>query len=941
MSNHLQQKNGKNGKGPVSNAGSRRGVRAFSEQPLAGRYVRRRRVYLPSDVKSAPDRKVLGGKGAELVEMVDMGIRVPPFFTIDTQTCNEYLQTDRLPALLMDEVGKKVAYLEKSMRESSHGAKFGDEGNPLLVSVRSGAPMSMPGMMNTILNLGLNDGTVAGLAEQSGNPAFAYSSYLRLIQMFGDVVRGIEKEKFDSIKKQAVKSAGAGSGAELTADQLEILVDQYKSLFQNETGSSFPQDVWTQLEEATEAVFRSWNTERAVEYRRQNDIPDDLGTAVNVQAMVFGNMGDGSCTGVCFTRSAKTGEKGFNGEWLKNAQGEEVVAGIRTPQKIGEMACDPCFKGCYKELLEIADMLEKADRDMLDIEFTVQEEKLYILQKRRGKRTAQAKVRIAVEMVEEGLITTDEALMRVSPGDIQVLMHPQISYDKGDYEEGALPPVLGKGKNASPGAAIGRVYFTSEDAVEAADRGEKVILVRNETTTNDLKGMVVSEGILTRIGGETSHASVIARQYNTPAVVGCLDFIIKKNKSMVFGDGTVVEEGGYISLDGTEGKVILGTAETKPAQTGEHFKKIIKLAKERKKLGVYVNADIPEHVEAARKLGAEGVGLARTEHMFGGKRLSHMQKVIMAKTNKERLQALQKLKPLQIADFEGIFRAMGGRPVIIRLLDPPLHEFLPDPKKIKQKAKGGEISKKEAREILKRREELSEQNPMLGTRGVRLGILMDGIYEMQVAAILTAALNMQSEGVDVRPEIMVPLVGTAKELEYAKEVIKGIATGLFESSGESVQYKVGTMIEIPRAALTAGEIAKHAEFFSFGTNDLTQMTYGLSRDDTAALIQEYIGKEILDSDPFVTIDPNGVGRLMKMAVGEGRSANEELEVGLCGEHGGEEKSIRFCASVGLDYVSCSGPKIPAAILAAAQYEIEKGRGGRLTSQFSPTLNSGI
>jgi pyruvate,orthophosphate dikinase len=881
-------------------------------------------------------KDILGGKGAGLAEMSRAGVPVPPGFTISTQVCNIFFERGgELPPEIEEEIQQHLRQLEERM-----GQKLGDPENPLLVSVRSGAKFSMPGMMDTILNLGLNDETVKGLEAKTNNPRFAYDCYRRFIQMFGNVVLGIPKEEFEKIFEARKKKVKARYDTDLTAEDLKAIIAEYKKLVEKKTGKPFPQDAHEQLRMARDAVFRSWFNPRAQHYRRMNKIPDDLGTAVNVQAMVFGNMGETSGTGVGFTRNPATGEKEFYGEFLPNAQGEDVVAGIRTPRPIKEL--ETLMPDVYNQLREITAMLERHYRDMQDFEFTIQEGKLYMLQTRNGKRTGQAAVRIAVDMVEEGLITKEEAIMRVDPQQLDQLLHPMIA-----PESRKTLQKIAEGLPASPGAAVGRIVFTADDAVAQAKKGP-VILVRSETVPDDIHGMEVAKGILTSRGGMTSHAAVVARGMGTPCVAGAGALEInehKKEMSVRVGDRTItLKEGDWISLDGSTGEVFAGQAKTvDPDPTSGVLAKFMSWADEfRGSFGVRANADIPRDAEVARRFGAEGIGLCRTEHMFfAPDRIPHMQAMIMARDEKERRKALNKLLPMQRKDFIGLFKVMNGYPVVIRTLDPPLHEFLPkreqimvdlarlphaDMKTKREMAEryGVKVSelKKHLPELLKRVEELHEFNPMLGLRGCRLGITNPEITEMQARAIFEAAAECHKQGIKVIPEVMIPLVGSVAELAHQKEIVVRVAQEVLAKHGiTDLKYMVGTMIEVPRAALTADQIAQEAEFFSFGTNDLTQMTLGISRDDYVKFSKVYEDKKIFKSDPFAVLDQEGVGKLVEMGVKLGRQTRPELEVGICGEHGGEPSSVEFCYRVGMNYVSCSPYRVPIARLAAAQAAI--------------------
>ncbi len=909
----------------------------------------KKRVYLfggGSAEGSAKLKNLLGGKGANLAEMARIGVPVPPGFTITTETCIDYykLGEEQIRKVLEKDVVDAIHFIEKET-----GKKFGDIDNPLLVSVRSGARVSMPGMMDTVLNLGINDQAVLGLAKKTGNERFAWDAYRRFIQMYGDVVMGVRPEKgeidpFEKAIDDLKEKRGVDQDTDLTADDLKELVATFKDIVKKYTGREFPTDPWEQLWGAIMAVFNSWNNERAIAYRRIHEIPDDWGTAVNVVAMVFGNMGDNSATGVAFTRDSATGEKRFNGEYLINAQGEDVVAGIRTPLKITKAdsvawakangiseeervskypSLEEYMPEVYKELFEIQQKLEQHYRDMQDIEFTIEEGKLWLLQTRNGKRTGLAMVRIALDMLDEGLIDEKEALLRVEPNKINELLHPVFVQEDVEKarKEGRL---LTKGLPASPGAATGRVVFFADEAAQWAAKGEKVILVRLETSPEDIEGMNAAQGILTARGGMTSHAAVVARGMGKCAVVGAGEIEVDyDNRQFKVGD-TIVKEGDWISLNGTTGEVFLGKLQTKEPEISGYFGRLMELADKYRVLGVRTNAETERDSATARKFGAEGIGLARTEHMFfEGERIKHMREMILAETEEERRKALDKLLPYQKEDFKAIFRIMEGLPVTVRLLDPPLHEFLPQDEEAQQEvAREMGVSVEKIKEKV---EELHELNPMLGHRGCRLGNTYPEITEMQVRAILEAALDLKAEGVDAKPEIMVPLVGTDKELQLQREIIEKTAEKVFEEKGQRIEFKIGTMIEIPRAAVTADEIGKVADFFSFGTNDLTQMTYGFSRDDVAKFLPIYLEKGILEHDPFQVLDRKGVGQLVKMAVEKGRSVNPNIKLGICGEHGGEPSSVEFCHIIGLNYVSCSPFRVPIARLAAAQAAIRYPR----------------
>jgi pyruvate,orthophosphate dikinase len=866
-------------------------------------------------------RDLLGGKGANLAEMTNIGLPVPPGFTITTETCNEYLKLGKFPEGLWEEVMAALADVEKDM-----GKKLGDPANPLLVSVRSGAKFSMPGMMDTVLNLGLNDNTLQGLIAATSNERFGYDAYRRFLMMFSDIVLSdeypkLKKHHFENIFDALKEKKGAKVDTDVDAEGLKELVAQYKNYFREVTGRDFPSDPLEQLRLAIIAVFKSWNNERAITYRNKEKIPHDLGTAVNVQVMVFGNMGDDSGTGVAFTRNPATGEKKLFGEFLKNAQGEDVVAGVRTPEPIDELARE--FPAIYEQFVEIAERLEKHYREMQDIEFTIEKGRLFILQCRAGKRTGVAAVKIAVDMVNEGLITKEQALTRVAPEALEQLLHPRIK------STGEAKPIA-KGLNAGPGGASGRVAFDSKTAIAMAEKGESVILVRKETNPDDLGGMLASKGVLTQLGGRTSHAALVARQYGIPTVCGCGAIKIDEEKRQFSVDGIVVKEGDIITIDGTQGLVYNVQLETEPASMTGDFGTFMSWADEYRKLGVRANADTPEQAEQAVSLGAEGIGLCRTEHMFlGSDRVPLVRNMILAENEEIRNEALAKLLPMQREDFVGIFKAMGGRPVTIRLIDPPLHEFLPPLTELlvevtEMRCKdpnNPELKEKEA--LLRKVQDMHEANPMLGLRGCRLSIYFPGIVNMQVAAIIGAACEVKKSGMDVHPEIMIPLIGTVNELTYLKKQLIPVAEKTMAEEGIKVDYMIGTMIEIPRAAITADEIAAEAQFFSFGTNDLTQMGYGISRDDAGKFLPVYIEKGIFKTDPTETIDVKGIGRLMKICVDDAKAVNPSIKLGICGEHGGDPDSVKFCHKIGLNYVSCSPKRIPVARLAAAQAVIEE------------------
>ncbi len=868
-------------------------------------------VYLFSE-GNAGMRNLMGGKGANLAEMTNLGLAVPQGFTVTTEACTRYYEDGKVIA---DEV---ISQIKSSMVELENiaGKKFGDMENPFLVSVRSGSRASMPGMMDTILNLGLNDEAVQGLAKLTGNERFAYDSYRRFIQMFSDVVMEIEKPKFDAIMNRIKKENNVVLDTDLTAENLKEIVKGFQDLYKQEKGEEFPQNPETQLLESVKAVFRSWDNPRAIVYRRMNDIPSSWGTAVNVQAMVFGNMGDESGTGVAFTRDPSTGEKKLYGEYLMNAQGEDVVAGIRTPNPISHL--EDTNPEVYQQFVFIANKLENHYQDMQDLEFTIENGKLYILQTRNGKRTAQAAVKIAVDLVSEGLLTKDEAILKVEPKQLDSLLHPTFA---PKALKAATP--IAKGLPASPGAAAGAVYFTAETAKAAADKGEKVILVREETSPEDIEGMYSSEGILTARGGMTSHAAVVARGIGTCCVAGCSEISVDEKAKTFVASGKTYKEGDIISLDGSTGYVYSGSIETQqPALTGD-FEIFMDWADEIRVLKVRTNADSPKDASQAVNFGAEGIGLCRTEHMFfETDRIPAFRKMIVATNEADRRKALDKILPMQREDFKGIYEAMEGRPVTIRLLDPPLHEFLPhEDKDIEVLAGELGISFEQLRSIVL---SLKELNPMLGHRGCRLAVSYPEIAEMQTRAIIEAALEVKKEkGYDIVPEIMIPLVCEIKELQFVKNTITTTADQVIKESGLELKYMVGTMIEIPRACLTADEIAKEAEFFSFGTNDLTQMTYGLSRDDAGRILDDYYEAQIFEADPTARLDLIGVGRLMKMAVELGQETNPSIKLGICGEHGGDPSSVEFCHSLGLDYVSCSPFRVPIARLAAAQAVVKE------------------
>ena len=886
-------------------------------------------------------RNLLGGKGANLAEMNLIGVPVPPGFTITTEVCNEYFEKGKeaVVALLKDDVEKSIKGVEALMK-----SKFGDVENPLLVSVRSGARASMPGMMDTILNLGLNDEVVEGMARKTNNPRFAWDSYRRFVQMYGDVVLGMKPvnkediDPFEAIIEEVKKAKGVRLDNELDVDDLKTLVVRFKEAVKKQTGQEFPSCAYEQLWGAICAVFDSWMNERAILYRKMEGIPAEWGTAVNVQAMVFGNMGETSATGVCFSRDAATGEDLFNGEYLINAQGEDVVAGIRTPQQITKIgsqrwaelqgiseaervakypSMEEAMPEIYKELDELQTKLENHYHDMQDMEFTVQEGKLWFLQTRNGKRTGAAMVRIAMEMLHQGMIDEKTALMRCEPNKLDELLHPVF-----DKEELGRARVLTRGLPASPGAACGRIVFFAEDAAEWHTNGHRVVLVRIETSPEDLAGMQAAEGILTARGGMTSHAAVVARGMGKCCVSGAGAINVDYKTRTVEIDGVVLKEGDYISINGTNGYVYAGEIPTQPAKLSGNFAELMELCDKYARPKVRTNADTPRTAQDPRGFGAVGIGLCRTEHMFfDDEKIVAMREMILAKDVEGRKKALDKLLPYQKADFKEIFKTMDGLPVNVRLLDPPLHEFVPhDLKGQEEMAQAMGVT---VDYIRQRVESLCEHNPMLGHRGCRLGNTYPEITEMQTRAILGAACELKKEGYDPHPEIMVPLIGILYEFEAQEKVIRETAAKLFKEEGVEIPFKVGTMIEVPRAALTADRIASHAEYFSFGTNDLTQMTFGYSRDDIASFLPVYLEKKILKVDPFQVLDQNGVGQLIEMAVAKGRSVRPELKCGICGEHGGEPMSVKFCHKVGLDYVSCSPFRVPIARLAAAQAVIEE------------------
>lgn len=858
-------------------------------------------------------KSLLGGKGANLAEMTKIGLPVPPGFTITTEACNDYYVNDEsIREDIVLQIEEKLAELEKSLNK-----KLGCNENPLLLSVRSGAVFSMPGMMDTILNLGLNDISVKAIAKNTNNERFAYDSYRRFIQMFSDVAMGVQKYKFENALDKIKEEKGYKFDTDLTSEDLKVLVEEYKKIYKKELKQIFPEDPKEQLMLAIKAVFKSWNNPRANVYRKLNDIPHNLGTAVNIQSMVFGNMGETSGTGVAFTRNPSTGENKLFGEYLINAQGEDVVAGIRTPKDIQTLK--EAMPSIYDEFVKITHILENHYNDMQDIEFTIENEKLYILQTRNGKRTAKAAINIAVDLVEEKIIDEKEAIMRIEPNQLDQLLHP-------NFEEKSLKnaKLIAKGLPASPGASCGKVYFNANDVVKAAEKGEEVILVRLETSPEDIEGMVVAQGILTARGGMTSHAAVVARGMGKCCVAGCGEIKVDEYYKEITVDGLVIKEGDYISLDGSTGYVYLGEIEKTDVELTGNFETLMSWVDKYKTLQVRTNADTPRDASVAIKFGAEGIGLCRTEHMFFDEdRIPAVREMILSRTLEQRLVALEKLLPMQREDFTEIFKVMDGRYVNIRLLDPPLHEFLPhDDEAIEALAKTMGL---EVKEIRKRIVDLQELNPMLGHRGCRLAITYPEIAMMQAKAIIQGAIEAKKSGVEVNPEIMIPLVGEVKELSTIKENVVSVINEELEKAGVKIDYTVGTMIEVPRACLTADEIAAEADFFSFGTNDLTQMTFGYSRDDANKFLGEYVNSEILEKDPFQVLDQNGVGKLVQMAAKLGRGVKPNIKLGICGEHGGEPSSIEFCYKTGLNYVSCSPYRVPIARLAAAQAVLKNNK----------------
>jgi len=864
---------------------------------------------------SAAMKDLLGGKGCNLAEMTNLGMPIPQGFTVTTEACNDYYEKGKkISPEIAAQIEVALADLEKSA-----GKKFGDNNDPLLVSVRSGARASMPGMMDTILNLGMNDDAVEAVASRTGNSRFAYDSYRRFIQMFSDVVMNVPKPKFEHALDELKEAKGVHYDTELDVNDLKVLVEKFKAIYKQQIGSDFPSDPKVQLMESVEAVFRSWDNPRAIVYRRLNDIPSSWGTAVNVQRMVFGNMGDTSGTGVAFTRNPATGEKKIFGEYLINAQGEDVVAGIRTPLPIATLEKD--MPEVYKQFMDIASSLENHYKDMQDMEFTIEDGKLYFLQTRNGKRTAAAALKIAVDLVDEGMLSEKEALLKVDPKQLDQLLHPM-------FDAAALKAakVIGSGLPASPGSAAGKIYFTADEAKKAhVERKERVILARTETSPEDIEGMVAAKGILTSRGGMTSHAAVVARGMGTCCVAGCGEAKISEAAKTLTLGGQVYKEGDYISLDGSSGKIYEGDILTVEAAISGDFARFMGWADQYRTLKVRTNADTPEDAANAVGFGAEGIGLTRTEHMFfKEERIARVRQMILSNTEEERREALSYLLPMQREDFIGIYRAMGERPVTVRLLDPPLHEFLPhEDDAIRDLAAEMKVT---FEELKGRVNQLHEFNPMMGHRGCRLAVTYPEIAEMQTQAIIEAALQVRKEeGYNIVPEIMIPLVGEAKEFKFVRDIVVGVADKIIAESGTELKYLVGTMIEIPRACVVADEIAQTAQFFSFGTNDLTQMTFGFSRDDAGNFLDDYYKKQIYESDPFARLDQKGVGTLVKMAVEKGKSTRPDIKLGICGEHGGDPSSIEFCYAIGLQYVSCSPFRVPIARLAAAQAAIKAGK----------------
>ncbi len=864
------------------------------------------------DEGSKEMKNLLGGKGANLAEMTSIGLPVPPGFTITTEACSKfYEENEKLWDGVLEEIHEHLERVEKTL-----GKRFSDTDNPLLVSIRSGAVFSMPGMMDTVLNLGLNDKAVIGLAKSTDNERFAYDSYRRFIQMFSDVAMGIPKRKFDLALEEMKEEKGVDLDTDLDTDDLKKIVDLFKEIYKEDKGEEFPQDPMKQLQLAIEAVFASWNNNRAIIYRRLNDIPGDLGTAVNVQSMVYGNMGETSGTGVAFTRNPANGENKIYGEFLMNAQGEDVVAGIRTPRSISELK--DLMPEVYEEFRKVTHILEEHYKDMQDIEFTIENGKLYMLQTRTGKRTAQAGINIGVDLVNDGIISKEEAILRIEPNSLNQLLHP--TFDEKVLGESTI---LAKGLPASPGAASGKVYFHASDVVTAKANGEKAILVRQETSPEDIEGMILAEGILTARGGMTSHAAVVARGMGKCCVAGCSEIRVDEDAKLIRADGITLKEGDYISLDGSSGIVYIGDiAKVQPELSG-HFAEFMTYVDETRRLKVRTNADTPRDALAAVKFGAEGIGLCRTEHMFfDEKRIPAVRRMILSSNESQRKKALDELLPLQRKDFYEIYQAMEDRPVTIRFLDPPLHEFLPTKRKdIEDLAGSMDIS---ITDLNDRIEELAEVNPMLGHRGCRLAITYPEIYKMQTRAIIEAALDYKvKDGVEIVPEIMIPLIGDRDEMIFVKKQVLEEINEVFAERNDSIKYLIGTMIEVPRAALLADEIAEEAEFFSFGTNDLTQMGFGFSRDDSGNFLNDYIERGIFSKSPFEVLDQKGIGKLMEMTVDLGRKTNPSIKLGICGEHGGEPSSVEFCHKIGLDYVSCSPFRVPIARLAAAQAVVKE------------------
>ena len=870
-------------------------------------------VYLFSEGNGSM-KNLLGGKGANLAEMTILGIPVPQGFTVTTEACNRYYEDGKIISdEIIAEIHKNIAELEKIT-----GKEFGSLTNPLLVSVRSGARVSMPGMMDTILNLGLNNESVEAIAKLTNNPRFAYDSYRRFIQMFSDVVMGVEKRLFENLIEEMKEERGVHYDTELTADDLKELVGKFKALYKKEKGEEFPSDPKVQLIEAITAVFRSWDNARAIVYRRLNDIPSAWGTAVNVQQMVFGNKGETSGTGVAFSRNAATGENEIYGEYLMNAQGEDVVAGIRTPLPISKL--EEQNPEIYKQFIDIVNTLENHYRDMQDMEFTIEEGKLYFLQTRNGKRTAQAALKIAVDLVEEGLLTKEEAILKVEPKQLDSLLHP--AFDANEIKKATA---IAKGLPASPGAACGKVSFTAEEAKERAEKGEKVVLVRLETSPEDIEGMIAAEGILTVRGGMTSHAAVVARGMGTCCVAGCGELKVNEEEKTLEVNGKVYTQDDYISIDGSTGNIYGGAIKTVTPEITGYFATFMAWADEIRKLKVRTNADNPRDTKQAIEFGAEGIGLCRTEHMFfEGDRIMAVREMIVAKSEEQRRAALEKLLPMQRKDFIEMYEALEERPATIRFLDPPLHEFLPHTdEEIEELAKEMGLSFEDLKATV---ENLHEFNPMMGHRGCRLAVSYPEIAEMQTRAVIEAAIEVKTaKGYNIIPEIMIPLVGEVKELKFVKDIVVRTAEEVMKEKGVNLEYHVGTMIEIPRAALTADEIAKEAEFFSFGTNDLTQMTFGFSRDDAAKFLADYYERKIYEQDPFAKLDQDGVGQLVKMAAEKGKSTRPNIKLGICGEHGGDPSSVEFCHNIGLNYVSCSPFRVPLARLAAAQAQVKNKR----------------